>query len=298
MNYIILDMEWDSAYFPYRKCFVNQILQIGAVKLNENFDIVSIFDVTVSSSFTKRVSKRFTELTGITKEDMLSGIPLEEAVRQYNSWIGDDTVTMTWSTSDLYTIHENEDMLLKNTKFKIDRYLDLQNYMQNEMRLLGHECKSQISLKNAAEILGVTTEGFDLHTAKDDSLLCAVMLKKYFNKKRFFANIKDTSNPEFYRRLLFKPYYINDLNSSEINKSDLEFTCDKCGKKLKRLTKWRFKNRNFCCEFLCNVCNCKFIARVSFRKNYDSLTVKRKLIEKTCDKKEQTDEMQPLSAKM
>lgn len=298
MNYIILDMEWDSAYFPYRKCFVNQILQIGAVMLNENFDIIDIFDVTVRSSFTKRLSKRFTELTGITKDDMLSGIPLEEAVRQYNIWIGNDTVTMTWSTSDLYTIHENEEKLLKNIKFKIDRYLDFQNYMQNEMRLLGHECKSQISLKNAAEILGLTTEGFELHTAKDDSLLCAVMLKKYFNKERFNANIKDTLNPEFYRRLLFKPYYISDLNDSGINKSQLEFYCDKCGKKLKKLSKWYFRNRNFCCEFFCTECKCKFFARVSFRKNYDGLVVKRRLVEKNCSQKEQSDDMQSLPAKM
>ncbi|MBQ8740603.1 MAG: DNA polymerase III, partial [Clostridia bacterium] len=85
MHYVILDMEWDSAYHKLHKRFVNQILQIGAVKLDENFNIVDIFDVTVKSSICKRVSKRFTELTGITKEMMLEGISLSDAVDRYNN---------------------------------------------------------------------------------------------------------------------------------------------------------------------------------------------------------------------
>ena len=51
MNYIILDLEWDGAYFPKINRFINQILQIGAVKLNENFDVIETFDVIIKSSF-------------------------------------------------------------------------------------------------------------------------------------------------------------------------------------------------------------------------------------------------------
>ena len=129
MNYVILDMEWDGAYHKVHKRFVNQILQIGAVKLDEKFNIVDIFDVTIKSQISNRVSKRFTELTGITKEMMLGGISLQEAVKMYNNWLGNDTITITWSNSDLYTIAENEKFLLENTKFKIEKYLDLQIFI-------------------------------------------------------------------------------------------------------------------------------------------------------------------------
>ena len=44
MNYIILDLEWDSVYVKHIGGFMNQILQIGAVKLNENFDIIDVFE--------------------------------------------------------------------------------------------------------------------------------------------------------------------------------------------------------------------------------------------------------------
>ena len=43
MNYIILDLEWDSSYYKKKGGFINQILQIGAVKLNESFEITDIF---------------------------------------------------------------------------------------------------------------------------------------------------------------------------------------------------------------------------------------------------------------
>ncbi|MEE0809203.1 MAG: 3'-5' exonuclease [Acutalibacteraceae bacterium] len=299
MNYIILDMEWDSAYHPASKQFINQILQIGAVKLDEQFNIIDVFDVIIRSSFSKRVSKRFAELTGITKEMMLGGVPLQNAVIKYNEWIGDDTVTMTWSNSDLYTILSNEKLLLKGVKFKLQKYLDLQKYIQGEMRILGHECNSQISLGNAAEILGVTTEGYELHNAKDDSLVCATLLKRFYNAERFLGYVRDTTNPEFYRRLCFKPYYITNLNDSAVDKKQLKMNCPICNCELQRNSKWRYHNRNFTANFICNNCNKKLVGRISFRKTYDDVIVKKYVREpkpKTCE--EQTNEMQPLPEKV
>lgn len=296
MHYVILDMEWDSVYHKLYKRFVNQILQIGAVKLDEKFNIVDIFDVTVKSSVCKKVSNRFTQLTGITKEMMLAGILLEDAVDRYNEWLGDDTVTITWSNSDLYTIAENEKYLLDNKKFKIDKYLDLQAFIQGELCLLGYKCKSQISLSSAAELLGITTENYDLHTAKDDSLLCAALLKKNYSGATFDKLIKDTSNPEFYKKLYFKPYYISRINDKLIDKSTLVFYCEKCECEMNRVTKWRHHNNWFNANFVCEDCGKKYVCRVSYKKTYDNLIVKRRILEpKVKENKETADVMQPMS---
>lgn len=293
MNYVILDMEWDSAYHKLHKRFVNQILQIGAVKLDENFNIIDIFDVTIKSSISKRVSRRFCELTGITKEMMLSGISLEDAVRQYNDWLGEDTVTITWSNSDLYTIAENEKYLLKNIRFKIDKYLDLQVFIQGVLRILGHEIKSQISLGSAAELLGITTDNYDLHTAKDDSLLCAALLKKHYNEAAFGKLIKDTNDPEFYKQLYFKPYYISRITDDRVQKETHVFYCEKCESKLKRSTKWKYHNNWFNANFICSDCGKKYLCRVSYRQTYDKLVVKRRMLEpKVKQNKEKNDAVQ------
>ncbi len=288
MNYIILDLEWDSAYSVIRKRFLNQILQIGAVKLDENFNIIDVFDVTVKSSFSKRLSKRFIELTGITKEKMLSGERFEDAVRQYNEWVGNDTVTMTWSDSDLYTIDENEEFILKDkVRFHIEKYLDLQRFIQGEMRLMGFELNNQISLGDAAEKIGISTEEYALHNAKDDSLVCAALLKKCYNKERFYSLIRDTANPDFYKRLKFKAYAISDIDDENIDKKQLEFCCDVCGKKAKRLTKWKYHNRWFSAVFACS-CGRKFKGRLYFKQTYDSVITRRRI----CEMKPKKDEVQ------
>ena len=182
MNYIILDLEWDSAYSAKHKRFINQILQIGAVKLDGEFNIVDTFEETVKSDISKKVTGRFAKLTGITTEKMLAGVPFDTAVDRYNAWVGEDTVTMTWSDSDLYSIKENEEYLLNGgRKFAIERYLDLQRFVQGELRRGGYEDKNQISLGAAAKLLGIETDSFELHTAKDDSLLSVALLQKCYN---------------------------------------------------------------------------------------------------------------------
>lgn len=280
MNYIILDLEWDSAYSVKHKRFINQILQIGAVKLDEEFNTVSTFEETVKSEISKRVTGRFAELTGITTEKMLKGVSFDTAVDRYNAWAGENTVTMTWSDSDLYTIKENEQYLLKEgRKFAIEKYLDLQKFVQGELRLCGYEDKNQISLGGAAELLGIKTDSFELHTARDDSLLSVALLKKCYNGERFSALIRNTADPEFYKRLRFKAYNISDINDERINKEELRFFCDKCGAKAKRLSKWKYRNRWFSAKFECGKCHRIFCGRITFKKTYDDLLVRKRICE-------------------
>lgn len=278
MNYVILDLEWDSVFYKPQKRFINQILQIGAVKLDDSFNLVDTFEATVRSEISKKVTGRFAKLTGITSEIMRAGMPFKEAVLSYNKWVGEGTVTMTWSNSDLYTILENEETLLKDVHFKIENYLDLQVFIQNEMRLHGYDDKNQISLETAAEKLNIKTDGIDFHTAKDDSLVCAYLLKKCYNKERFVSLIKDTSNPEFLKRLKFKSYSISKINDKHVDKKQLVFKCPECGKKANQVSKWKYQNRWFWANFTC-ACGKKFCGRVSFKKTFDDVIVRRNISE-------------------
>lgn len=279
MNYIILDLEWDSAYHKKHKRFVNQILQIGAIKLDNKFNFVDKFEVTVKSMFAKKVSGRFANLTGITTEAMLAGLPLDDAIVRYNEWAGSNTVTMTWSNSDLFTILENEELLLDGNKsFNIEKYLDLQKFIQGEMRNLGMEIKNQISLSDAAMLLNVSAEGLELHTAEDDSMLAAKMFKKYYNKKRFELLLQDTRNSQFYKRLKFKPYTITDINDKNIDKKQLKFCCENCNVQAYRLTEWKYRNRWFSAKFVCKKCKKEFTGRITFKKTFDSVIVRKKTL--------------------
>ena len=279
MHYIVLDLEWDSGYYPEEGRFVNQILQIGAVKLDGALNLEDSFDVTIRSGFTKRVSGRFARLTGITTEKMRAGVPYEEAVRRYNAWAGSDTVTMTWSTSDLYALLENERFLPDGLRLHLEKYLDLQQYIQNELTRAGYESRNQIALAHAAELLGVSTESFDLHTARDDSLVSVALLRRTYDAARFSELIRDTADPAFYRRLCFKPYYLNDLNDPLIDRNELRFYCTQCGARLRHLGRWKYRNRHFSARLHCRACDKVYCASISFRKNFDGVAVKKRLTE-------------------
>lgn len=280
MEYIILDLEWDSVYFPPEKRFINQILQIGAVKLDENRAVVDTFSVNICSALSNRVTSRFAKLTGITSEIMRSGIPFKEAVEQYNKFCANADVTLTWSDSDLYTIVENEKILLKDKlEFEIKSYLDLQKLVQDELYTKGYESKNQVALEAAAEFLGVDTEEYELHTALDDCRLSAKLFEICYKDERFSRFLRNAESPDFRARLKFKPYPISDINDKNIRRCELEFSCPKCKEKARKLNPWKYRNRWFVANFKCDSCGFKFNGRVAFKKTFDDLQVKHKVCE-------------------
>ncbi len=297
MNYILLDLEWDTAFYKPEKRFVNKIIQIGAVKLNEHFEFTDKFECLVFSDIAKKVSKRFTALTGITTEDMLSGLPFFEAVEKYNAWAGNDFLTLTWSNSDLYAIIENSNLFLpKGKRMNLCKYADLQSYVQSELKRNGAEITNQISLSAAAEMLGISVEGFDLHTAIDDSKITAEILKTTYTADRMEPFVQDTENPEFYKRLTFKSYYLGDLNSKLIKKQHMKFNCSKCGKEVKPAHKWKCRNHWFSNDFSCENCGNSFIGRIKFKVTYEGLKVNKKML--TPQVKKNDNEVQSVSEKV
>lgn len=294
MEYIIFDLEWDSVFYKPEKRFINQILQIGAVKTDESFNVIDTFMVTIHSEISKKVSTRFAELTGITTEKMRLGIPYAEAVKQFNEFSKNADIAMTWSDSDLYTIIDNERLLPQGAQsFALKQYLDLQKLVQQKMYKLGYESKNQVSLENAAAFFGENIEDFAMHTALDDSKVCSILLKKCFDQEVFASLLRDTADPSFYERLRFKPKPITDINDSRLDKSKFDFTCPVCNCKLMRLSKWKHHNRWFSSPCKCAECGDKYIARVFAKSTFDGVNYKRKLTKIV--KKKPTDEMQLMS---
>lgn len=278
MIYVLLDFEWNTAYSVRHGRFINEIIQIGAVKLDSSLNICSKFERTIHSAIAKKLSNRFIELTAITNEQMKNGVDFLTAIKEYNEWIGDsDFVTMTWSNSDLYAVFDNcKSFLSDGYKINIGKYVDLQKYVQNVLKTKGFEINSQISLEKAAQMLNINTDDFKLHTACDDSMLSARIFRETFDRKEFGKAILDTTNPKFYERLTFKSYTVSDIDSPFINKKHLCFKCESCNVRAKRVTNWKFKNRWFKAIFKCPKCSEKFEGRVSIKKTFDSVSVKKR----------------------
>ena len=280
MYYILMDLEWNDAYCKKLNGFVNEIVEIGAVKLDENFNEIDRFSQIVRSAITNRLSGRFKELTGITNEQMQDGICFAEALDKYKKWAGNDTVTLTWSNSDLHTLYHNcVNFIGDPNAAEIGKYVDLQKYFQYELSLIGKNQKNQISLANAAILFNINFEDESLHRALEDSYIAAAILRKCYVKERFDAFIIDTSDKNFYKRMMYKVHYINDMSEPSINKEQLYINCPKCKNKAKQNSTWRLKKPWFHASFFCENCKLRFKAAVALKKFYDRVEVKKRVFE-------------------
>ncbi len=276
MHYIFLDLEWNNAYSKIHHRFVNEIIEIGAVKLNEELIEVDRFDVFIKSRITKKLGTRFKNLTNISNEEMIDGVDFADAVKLFAEFCGDDFITVTWSNSDLYAIAENFKLFLgRLPDGYFLKYLDLQKFYQS---VFGSDNGNQISLKNAAENVGINLESLSLHRASDDSAVTADIFKRIKDKGDYTKLLVDTASPDFYKRLTFKPYLIDDPESEFVSKKDLSFRCPTCHKPAKPLNKWTVKNKQFYNILECKHCKLKFRARVRIKKCYDSTSVKKSIV--------------------
>ena len=73
MNFVILDLEWNSAYSKSAHRFVNEIIEFGAVKVDGDFNEIGSFSRLITPKVKKNLNGRVKQLTHLTNEDMEGG---------------------------------------------------------------------------------------------------------------------------------------------------------------------------------------------------------------------------------
>lgn len=277
MNYIVIDLEWNGSWSKKAHGYFNEIIEVGAVKVDEQMRVLDEFRAAIKPVVSKKLSNIVTDLTNITAEELEDGTTFMGMMHQLTRWMGKEPSTvLTWSTTDLLVLMENcryftgrqEIPFLKN-------YMDFQVYAQQRM---GVDTSQQLGLARAGEMLGIPEDDMSLHRALDDSKLTAAILQKVYDKDSFVAAIMPVDE-EFYKRVTFKTVIIKDLDDPLVKRSELCFDCPDCGQNLKRKGTWRFRSRAFCAEFSCRRCEKKYNGRVQFRLKYEGVETKKKLTE-------------------
>jgi inhibitor of KinA sporulation pathway (predicted exonuclease) len=270
--YIIFDLEWNNVYNYAVNGYMNEIIEIGAVKLDEQLNIVDTFKQLVKPENFKRLSSRCKSLTKITNEEIKeNGIPFDRAIRDFARWSeGEKSVFLSWSNSDLYVLTHNFKNVLGTLKINfMTRYCDAQKYC---MSFLDRNDNNQISLANCAEIMQIDVDTEKLHRALADCYLTAECVKKVFDKDKLksFTSVCDSS---FFERLMYKPYYITEPKSSLFDLSKVEIKCPVCDSTMKPIKKFESVNKTFRGPVKC--CNCKkaYWAYIRAKKTYDEVIV-------------------------
>ena len=106
MDFVILDLEWNGTYSRRLKGFMNEIIEFGAVKVDENLNILDTFSALVRPPVGKKLSGKIKTLTNLTNEDLATGLQFMQVMSQFKKWMG-KAILMTWGTSDILALIEN-----------------------------------------------------------------------------------------------------------------------------------------------------------------------------------------------
>ncbi len=272
MEIVIFDLEWNSGYCRRTEGFINEIIEIGAVKLNEDLEITGQFSIFIRPEITRRLNSTVRELTQLTNEDLRHGATYNYAISKFGKF-SKDCILMSWSTSDLNALQANCKYYSGSDVVPfLHQYADAQAYFQDVTGIGG---KNQTALQQAAERLDIDTDDIPLHRAVGDSILTARILKKLYDPVRFAGYVQRVDD-EFYRRLNFHTTYIVNIENPLIDKDELYILCPGCGKVCRQTGEWSVRNKGFQSDFECPVCGEKYLGRVQFRLCYEGLKIIRK----------------------
>ena len=132
MSYVILDLEWNGSYSKVLHKFVNEIIEIGAVKLDDELNVCDTFTMLVAPKIGKKLCSKVKQLTKITNEELKDdGVSFIKAISLFSDFLGDG-VLMTWSDSDLHALIENYSYYTGRTRLPfLSRYCNLQSYCED-----------------------------------------------------------------------------------------------------------------------------------------------------------------------
>ena len=110
MNYIVLDLEWNQSAKGKKYTLPGmpfEIIQMGAVKLDNKFDVIDEFDRLVCPQVYPVLHSVCGEVTGITQEMLADGEHFVDTALDFLEWCGQDYIFCTWGSTDLVELQRN-----------------------------------------------------------------------------------------------------------------------------------------------------------------------------------------------
>lgn len=170
MNYIVFDLEWNQSpggkedsveHLPF------EIIEIGAVKLNDRFEETGTFHRLIKPKVYKKMHYKISEVTHMDMTELRQeGEPFCHVMGEFLAWCGGEEYRFcTWGSMDLTELQRNMAYHKLDNPFPRPLvYLDVQ-----KLHCLQYgDGKSKVSLDMAVQLLGIKEER-PFHRALDDA---------------------------------------------------------------------------------------------------------------------------------
>ena len=179
MNYIVFDLEFNM-FFKFKEGDLanpelkNEIIQIGAVKLNEELETISNFDLIIKPVIYRRMNPYVKRKTNINTSRVAQGTPFVKAIESFHTWVGDDSVLCSWGHDDILALRDNC-LFFGFDALSFDKFINIQQlYMK-----FGNLSKQQ-SLESAVEVLEIELST-PFHDALSDAIYTVDIFKKVYD---------------------------------------------------------------------------------------------------------------------
>lgn len=180
MHYIVVDLEWNqpvsyqsSVYRKVGDRLIFEMIQIGAVKLNEQFEIVDSVSIPIKPTHYVKIHPRIKRMTHLGAEELENAPAFMEAMTQFTQWCGEDCALLTWGCDDVSVMKQNTDFF--GWTEPMPPAYDIQ-VLFSEVHNLGKDRKG---LKAAMEMVNVEEEeDRTFHNALHDAYYTARVLQK------------------------------------------------------------------------------------------------------------------------
>ncbi|MBU5591868.1 exonuclease domain-containing protein [Clostridium sp. MSJ-4] len=183
MTYIVYDLEFNQKYsnssndktiseLPF------EIIQIGALKLNENFETISTFNELIKPKVYTTIHPYVESLTNITIDKLSSSELFTTVYHNFINFIGNSDVTLcVWGKADIKELIRNVKFNNLSTSFIPLKYIDVQKHASTYFNV---PKGSKIGLKTAVELLNINFEN-RFHDAFYDAFYTTEVYKKIYN---------------------------------------------------------------------------------------------------------------------
>ena len=187
MKYIIFDLEFNQDYPILKGSKINstnkcpfEILQLGALKLDEKFQRVSTLNRLVKPDIYKSLNPFIKKMTGIREVQLINAKPFKEVYQEFIEFIKDDSsVLCVWGITDIKELFRNMEYHGISTSSLPKKYINIQSYASKYL-----SCKKNVSigLCNAVELLNIS-RSMPFHDAFNDAFYTAEILKRIYNEQ-------------------------------------------------------------------------------------------------------------------
>lgn len=187
MHYVIYDLEFnqktsitDENQLINNTDFPFEIIQIGAIMIDENFKQIATFNKLIKPTAYTTIHPYVESLTKITDQKLFYCQTFPEVFKEFIKFLGDDQIVFcVWGKNDIKE-------LLRNIKFHNLPTIDIFKYyidiQQHASKIFNVPKGTKIGLSNAVNLLNITTNS-EFHDAYNDAFYTAEVFKTIYNVK-------------------------------------------------------------------------------------------------------------------